>query len=68
MNWPRLMRLGVGVIGLSPDAFWRLSPREFLNLIGADPDQDPPMSRAELMRLAELFPDLPASASNNQED
>jgi len=34
--WPRLMRLGMVDLGLSPDAFWALTPADV-----AEPEDSP---------------------------
>ncbi len=56
MDWPGLMRLGLGGLGLSPEAFWRLTPRELLVMIG-EPTGAEPMARTRLDELVRAFPD-----------
>lgn len=51
------MELGLGVLRLSPDSFWRMTPRELaaaagLSQTGGD------LSRRELDALMTAFPDL----------
>lgn len=29
VDWPQLMRLGLGALGLPPDVFWAMTPVEF---------------------------------------
>lgn len=31
--WDRMMRLGLGVLRLAPDAFWAMTPAEFLRAL-----------------------------------
>jgi uncharacterized phage protein (TIGR02216 family) len=49
------------VLRLSPDAFWRMTPRELALAMGAlAPAPAPPLTRAELLALAARFPDTKA--------
>lgn len=54
--WGRLMRLGLGRLGLSPGAFWALTPVELMVMAGIDGGHAP-MRRADLSALAALYPD-----------
>ena len=56
MDWPGLMRAGLGRLGLTPDAFWRLTPAELVLMLG-DPGAVPPLNRARLEELARAWPD-----------
>ena len=56
MDWPGLLRLGLKGLGLSPDAFWRLTPGELAVLLG-EGDGVEPMARARLDELTRAFPD-----------
>jgi uncharacterized phage protein (TIGR02216 family) len=53
--WARFMRMGMGELGLSPNEFWRSTPREIAAAIGPAPPQ--PLLRQNLISLMELFPD-----------
>lgn len=58
MDWPALMRLGFGVLRLSPEAFWSMTPRELA--AAADPFGEgaaAPMDRAAFEALRARFPD-----------
>lgn len=55
-DWPGLMRLGLGHLRLHPDAFWALTPRELMLMLGIDPGSAP-MGRARLAELARAYPD-----------
>ncbi|KAB0679945.1 rcc01693 family protein [Aureimonas leprariae] len=56
--WDEAMAAGFGLLRLTPDAFWRLSPREFAQAIRpfVRDGRDAP-SRAALDRLLQRFPD-----------
>ena len=54
--WPKLMRLGLVQLGLSPDVFWSLTPAELMLMAGPG-DGRATMTRAGLAELAARFPD-----------
>ena len=56
LDWPALMRAGLRGLGLSPSAFWALTPAELAFLLGAE-GGGRPMDRAALNALAARFPD-----------
>lgn len=56
IDWPGLMRLGLGALRLSPEAFWAMTPRELAAAIGAQ-CVAAPMTRDRLRSLARQFPD-----------
>jgi uncharacterized phage protein (TIGR02216 family) len=56
IDWPGLMRAGIGGLGLEPAAFWRLTPAELRMLLGLEAAV-PPLTRARLMEMAAAFPD-----------
>ncbi len=56
IDWPGLMRVGLGRLGLTPEQFWRLSPVELRIMLGAEP-QAAPLTRSRLEELAAAFPD-----------
>lgn len=53
------MAAGFGLLRLSPDAFWAMTPKELSAALGvlAGPAPGAPPSRNELMRLMRSFPD-----------
>lgn len=59
--WQTAMQVGFGVLKLSPDAFWRMTPRELAAamtaLRGGMPEA---IGRARLSELMRLFPDREA--------
>jgi uncharacterized phage protein (TIGR02216 family) len=57
IDWPGLMRAGMGQLGLRPEQFWRLSPVELRIMLGAEATV-PPLTRARLEELAAAYPDL----------
>lgn len=61
VDWPALMRLGLGALGLAPDVFWSMTPGEFrLAAEGAGlvvPAGAGPMGSARLAELMAAFPD-----------
>ena len=56
-DWPALMRAGIGGLGLTPAAFWALTPAELRIMLGARAGGPAPMDRAALEALARAFPD-----------
>ena len=56
--WDEAMAAGFGLLRLSPDVFWRMSPREFAQAVRpfARAAGDAP-SRASLDALIRRFPD-----------
>lgn len=53
MNWAGLLRRAL-LMGLTPEAFWRLSWREWAMLDG---ETSPPLGRAGLEAMMRLYPD-----------
>ena len=56
IDWPGLMRAGLGQLGLTPDLFWRLSPVELRIMLGTEA-ASPPLTKARLDELAAAYPD-----------
>ena len=56
MEWAALLRAGLGRLGLTPEAFWRLSPIELRLMLGAEA-VTAPLDRRRLAELAAQFPD-----------
>lgn len=58
------MGLGLGVLRLPPEAFWRMTPRELACAArGLAPRAAPALGRADLAELMARFPDTPAGGS-----
>lgn len=52
------MRVGLGLLRLSPGAFWAMTPIEFERAIGAlAPHRSAPPGRGDLAALMRTFPD-----------
>ena len=56
MDWPGLLRLGLGRLHLRPGEFWALTPVELLLMLGLEAG-DGPLTRARLADLSAAFPD-----------
>ena len=54
--WPALLRFAVLELGLTPEAFWRLSLAEWRALT-APPDQGLGLTRSQFDALFALYPD-----------
>ncbi len=66
IDWAGLMRAGLQGLGLTPDAFWRLSPIELRIMLGAD-SALPPLTRDRLAELAAAFPDVAIGAGHGRD-
>lgn len=59
--WEAAIGFGLGVLRLSPQAFWAMTPRELAHAITASRGAAlPPLDRATLDQLMTRFPDRPA--------
>lgn len=58
LDWPGLMRLELGKLGLRPDQFWALTPIELAVMAGLE-GQPATCLRSRLEELARAFPDEP---------
>ena len=59
-DWDLLMRFGLGVLGLGPAEFWKMTPGEFEAAVKGRLGQlsdDTPLSRDRLNTLLQRFPD-----------
>lgn len=56
LDWPNMMRAGLYGLGLTPDAFWRLTPAELRLMLGLE-QAVPVFDRARLEDLMARFPD-----------
>lgn len=65
IDWPGLMRAGLHGLGLTPDAFWRLTPVELKIMLGAD-RTSPALTRARLDELAAAFPDTGRAVADDR--
>ena len=56
--WDEAIGFGLGVLRLSSDAFWRMTPRELALAVEAVAGRAPvPLKRATLVDLMTRFPD-----------
>lgn len=56
--WKQAIGFGLGVLRLSPDAFWRMTPRELACAIEAVSGPMPqPLDRTAMAELMARFPD-----------
>ena len=56
--WDEAIGFGLGVLRLSPDAFWRMTPRELAHAaLAGKGERTPPVARATLIDLMKRFPD-----------
>lgn len=56
MDWAGLIRVGLGLLKLRPEQFWRLTPIELLTLMGMAANEAP-LNRTRLEALVSAFPD-----------
>ncbi len=56
IDWPGLMRAGLGGLRLAPEVFWRLTPAELRLMLGLEAAA-PMLTRARLEELAAAYPD-----------
>ena len=66
IDWAGLMRGGLQGLGLTPDAFWRLTPIELRIMLGAE-NTAPPLTRARLAEMAAAFPDIGKGDQNGRD-
>ncbi len=70
IDWPSLMRLGLGVLRLAPGDFWSMTPAEFRHALegaGIVPVGGQVPNRAGLQALMDAFPDLGPAAPREVE-
>lgn len=57
--WKQAMGFGLGVLRLSPEQFWRMTPRELACAYTAVTGRGAPLDRAGFSDLMERYPDEP---------
>lgn len=57
LPWPRIIGFGLGVLRLSPEAFWRMTPREFAHAAAFVTGTVETIDRTGLADLMTRFPD-----------
>jgi uncharacterized phage protein (TIGR02216 family) len=55
--WKQAIGFGLGVLKLSPEQFWRMTPRELAYAIEAASGRSAPLDRAALAQLMARYPD-----------
>jgi len=55
--WKQAIGFGLGVLKLSPEQFWRMTPRELACAIEAVSGRAPPLDRDALAHLMKRYPD-----------
>ena len=56
--WPQVLAIGLGVLRLPPEQFWRMTPREFAAALrGLYGEPAAPIDRGSFEALARRFPD-----------
>ncbi len=64
--WQQAMGFGFGVLRLSSDAFWRMTPRELAQAVRAiRGPAATPLARDELDDLLARFPDAPRKGESD---
>jgi len=55
--WKQAIGFGLGVLRLSPEEFWRMTPRELAYALEAVTGRAAPLDRASLSVLMKRYPD-----------
>ena len=55
--WREAIGFGLGVLRLSPEQFWRMTPRELACALEAAGGRGPPLDRAALADMMTRYPD-----------
>jgi len=55
--WKQAIGFGLGVLRLSPEQFWRMTPRELAYAIEATSNRTQPLDRKSLTDLMKRYPD-----------
>lgn len=56
--WKQAIGFGLGVLRLSPEQFWRMTPRELAYAIEAVRGRSAPLDRAALDAMMKRYPDV----------
>jgi uncharacterized phage protein (TIGR02216 family) len=57
--WKQAIGFGLGTLRLSPDQFWRMTPRELAYAIETVSRKAAPLDRESLTQLMKRYPDEP---------
>lgn len=66
-GWPDVLHVGLCLLRLPPDVFWRLSPREFMAMAGAYRPRPDAIDRTGFSALMAAFPDEPVASTLSPE-
>lgn len=55
--WREAIGFGLGVLKLSPEQFWRMTPRELAYAVDATAGRAAPLDRTALKQLMARYPD-----------
>jgi uncharacterized phage protein (TIGR02216 family) len=55
--WKQAIGIGLGILRLAPEQFWRMTPRELAFAIEAFTGRSAPLARATLRELMTRYPD-----------
>jgi uncharacterized phage protein (TIGR02216 family) len=55
--WKQAIGIGLGVLRLSPQQFWSMTPRELAYAIEALTGRSPPLDRGAFTQLMKRYPD-----------
>ncbi len=64
--WERAIGIGLGVLRLSPQQFWAMTPRELGYAIEAATGRAPPLDRGALAQLMRRYPDDVPARQNHR--
>lgn len=62
--WAQAIGFGLGVLRLSPQQFWSMTPRELTRAIEAVTGRTPPLDRRSLTQLMKRYPDDVSAREN----
>ena len=55
--WDAIARFGFAVLRLTPEAFWKMTPRELAMAMDAIGARNGPLARGDFEQLLQQFPD-----------
>lgn len=64
--WKQAIGIGLGVLHLSPQQFWSMTPRELAYAIEAVSSRSPPLDRGTLAQLMTRYPDDVPTRQNHR--
>jgi uncharacterized phage protein (TIGR02216 family) len=64
--WKQAIGFGLGVLRLSPQQFWSMTPRELCYAIAVVTGRSPPLDRSTLTQLMTRYPDDVPARQNHR--